>query len=152
MRVDETEGLKGWLIGLAAFFTLIGLIVCYVGYVLLNSEVLKNPSIQLIIEVLKVVATTFGGAAILFNVFYAAKRAKAMDDSAIAANKSAEAALDNAKAALKNAKAAQDKQITERFTKAIELLGSENISIRLGGIYALERIAMDSLKDHFTIM
>ncbi|MBD2086566.1 MULTISPECIES: pentapeptide repeat-containing protein [unclassified Coleofasciculus] len=113
---------------------------------------MKNPVIPTIIEVLKVVATTFGGAAILFNVFYAAKRAKAMDDSAIAANKSAEAALYNAKAALKNAKAAQDKQITERFTKAIELLDSEKISSRLGGIYALKRIAEDSKKDHWTIM
>ncbi|MBD1891503.1 pentapeptide repeat-containing protein [Coleofasciculus sp. FACHB-SPT9] len=75
-----------------------------------------------------------------------------MDDSAIAANKSAEAALDNAKAALKNAEAAQDKQITERFTKAVELLGNDNISIRLGGIYALERIAKDSKKDHWAIM
>ncbi|MBD1902362.1 pentapeptide repeat-containing protein [Coleofasciculus sp. FACHB-125] len=146
---DEIEGLKNRLISLVVFFALIVLIVCYVS---LNSEVLKNPVIPTIIEVLKVVATTFGGAAILFNVFYAAKRAKAMDDSAIAANKSAEAALDNAKAALKNAEAAQDKQITERFTKAVELLASENISIRLGGIYALERIAKDSEKDHWTIM
>ncbi|WP_347276939.1 pentapeptide repeat-containing protein [Coleofasciculus sp. FACHB-64] len=113
---------------------------------------LKRQGVNSVIEGLKIVATTFGGTAILFNVFYAAKRAKAMDDSAIAANKSAEAALDNAKAALKNAEAAQDKQITERFTKAIELLGSENISIRLGGIYALERIAKDSVKDHWTIM
>ncbi|MEP0857985.1 pentapeptide repeat-containing protein [Trichocoleus sp. DQ-U1] len=120
---------------------------------------LKRQGVNSVIEALKIVATTFGGAAILFNVFYAAKRAKAMDDSAIAANKSAEAAnksadaaLDNAKAALKNAEAAQDKQITERFTKAVELLGHENISIRLGGIYALKRIAEDSEKDHWTIM
>ncbi|MEW6499600.1 MAG: pentapeptide repeat-containing protein, partial [Cyanobacteriota bacterium] len=54
--------------------------------------------------------------------------------------------------ALKNAEAAQDKQITERFTKAVELLGHDNISIRLGGIYALKRIAEDSEKDHWTIM
>jgi hypothetical protein len=36
-------------------------------------------------------------------------------------------------------------QITDRFTKAIEQLGSDNLVIRLGGIYALERIAGDSL-------
>src|SRR3954464_8467582 len=35
-------------------------------------------------------------------------------------------------------------QITDRFTRAIEQLGSEKIEIRLGGIYALERIANDS--------
>jgi Pentapeptide repeats (9 copies)/Pentapeptide repeats (8 copies) len=46
----------------------------------------------------------------------------------------------------------EEKQITERFTKAIELLGSKEKDIRLGGIYALERIAKDSPKDHWTIM
>jgi hypothetical protein len=35
-------------------------------------------------------------------------------------------------------------QITERFTRAIEQLGSDNLDIRLGGIYALERIASSS--------
>jgi hypothetical protein len=39
---------------------------------------------------------------------------------------------------------AQESQITDRFTKAIEQLGSDKLAIRLGGIYALERIAKDS--------
>jgi hypothetical protein len=52
----------------------------------------------------------------------------------------------------RNVKAAEEKQITERFSKAVELLGSDKIEIRLGGIYALERIAKDSPKDHWTIM
>ncbi len=46
----------------------------------------------------------------------------------------------------------QEKQITERFSKAIEQLGNKNLSIRLGGIYSLERIAKDSPKDHVTVM
>jgi hypothetical protein len=39
-------------------------------------------------------------------------------------------------------------QITERFTRAVDQLGSNEIDIRLGGIYALERIARDSADDH----
>ncbi len=39
-------------------------------------------------------------------------------------------------------------QITERFTRAIDQLGSEELDVRLGGIYALERIARDSKHDH----
>ena len=39
-------------------------------------------------------------------------------------------------------------QITDRFTKAIEQLGHEAIDVRLGGIYALERIARDSADDY----
>lgn len=42
-------------------------------------------------------------------------------------------------------------QITERYTKAIEQLGSTGLDVRLGGIYALERIAVDCARDHPTI-
>jgi hypothetical protein len=48
-------------------------------------------------------------------------------------------------------------QITNRFTQAVAQLGSElmdgnpNLEVRLGGIYALERIARDSPRDHWTI-
>lgn len=47
---------------------------------------------------------------------------------------------------------AQEGQITERFTRAIEQLGSTEMAIRLGGIYALERIANDSDKDYWSII
>ena len=43
-------------------------------------------------------------------------------------------------------------QVTDRFTKAIEQLGSDKLDVRIGGIYALERIARDSAKDHPTVM
>jgi uncharacterized protein YjbI with pentapeptide repeats len=46
----------------------------------------------------------------------------------------------------------QEGQITDRFTKAISQLGDPKLEVRLGGIYALERIAKDSEKDHWTIM
>jgi hypothetical protein len=49
--------------------------------------------------------------------------------------------------------ATQEKQITERFSKAVEQLGNEeSITVRLGAIYSLERIAKDSKDDHWTIM
>jgi uncharacterized protein YjbI with pentapeptide repeats len=47
-------------------------------------------------------------------------------------------------------------QITDRFTRAIEQLGAreggeKQVEIRLGGIYALERMARDSERDCWTI-
>ena len=48
--------------------------------------------------------------------------------------------------------ATEEGQITERFTQAIQQLGDDKMAIRLGGIYALERIAKDSKKDHGPIM
>ena len=52
----------------------------------------------------------------------------------------------------RNLQVAEDKQVTERFSKAIEQLGSDKLEVRLGGIYSLERIARDSERDHWTIM
>jgi uncharacterized protein YjbI with pentapeptide repeats len=44
-------------------------------------------------------------------------------------------------------------QITERFTKAIDQLDhAKALEVRLGAIYALERIARDSERDHWPIM
>ena len=42
-------------------------------------------------------------------------------------------------------------QITERYTRAIDQLGHDQLDVRLGGIYALERIARDSVADRATI-
>ena len=51
-----------------------------------------------------------------------------------------------------NLRVTEEGKLTERFSKAVELLGSKELGIRLGGIYALERIARDSQKDHWTVM
>jgi hypothetical protein len=57
----------------------------------------------------------------------------------------------------RNIKVAQEGQITDRFTKAIEQLGAvdasgkKKLEVRLGGIYALERIANQSERDYWPI-
>ena len=43
-------------------------------------------------------------------------------------------------------------QVTDRYTKAIEQLGSDKLDVRIGGIYALERVSRDSARDHSTVM
>lgn len=59
----------------------------------------------------------------------------------------------NLKATQRNVLVAEEKQITERFSKAVEMLSNESsIHTRLGGIYALKRIAKDSAKDHRQVM
>jgi hypothetical protein len=47
---------------------------------------------------------------------------------------------------------AEQGQVTDRYTKAIDQLGSDRLDVRIGGIYALERIARDSPRDHPTVM
>ena len=42
--------------------------------------------------------------------------------------------------------------VTDRYTKAVEQLGCDAMSVRIGGIYALERIFRDSPNDQPTIV
>ena len=43
----------------------------------------------------------------------------------------------------RNFSLARQGQVADRYTKAIEQLGSDKLDVRIGGIYALERIADD---------
>lgn len=82
------------------------------------------------IQLVTTVAQTVGGIAILFSLYLA----------------------------WENLITARDGQITERFTRAVNQLeavdkdGNPAIEIRLGGIYALERISKESSKDYWSIM
>ncbi|MFG2004824.1 pentapeptide repeat-containing protein [Spirillospora sp. NPDC048911] len=84
-------------------------------------------------------------------------------NNAVSARRSAQAAQDTAEAARRSAEITERGQqrshelteqglVTGRYTTAIEQLGSGSLDIRLGGIYALERIAADSTRDHPTVM
>ncbi|MEV3852642.1 pentapeptide repeat-containing protein [Streptomyces microflavus] len=46
---------------------------------------------------------------------------------------------------------AKEGQITDRYTAAVGNLGEDKMDVRLGGIYALERIMQDSRRDQPTI-
>lgn len=54
----------------------------------------------------------------------------------------------NTRIAQRNMEIAEAGKITDRFSKAVEQLGNDKLEIRLGGIYALERITLDSARDH----
>ena len=51
-----------------------------------------------------------------------------------------------------NLHVSQEGQITDRFTRAVDQLGSDDPTVRLGGIYAMERIARDSPRDYGPVM
>ncbi|KZB84792.1 pentapeptide repeat-containing protein [Amycolatopsis regifaucium] len=57
--------------------------------------------------------------------------------------------------AQKQAAVAEQGQFTDRYTKAVEQAGKqgdEHLQVRLGGLYALERLAHDSPRDQQTII
>ena len=102
-------------------------------------------------------ATILGGLAVLAGAGLTLRNVRAAEKSAEIARDNAETARrvaeQNAETAQKNIKIAEDKQITDRFTSAVTNLSADDkMAQRLGGIYALERIARDSPEDHWTVM
>jgi len=73
------------------------------------------------------------------------------------ASTQARTAIEQAETANRQALIAERGQLTDRFSKAIEQLGQDgtdgkpNLPVRLGAIYALERIARDSKDDAQTV-
>ncbi|MEV7099637.1 pentapeptide repeat-containing protein [Amycolatopsis sp. NPDC051045] len=47
---------------------------------------------------------------------------------------------------------AADRRVTELYTMAVEQLGSDNAAVRVGGLYALERLAQDNKSHRQTIV
>ncbi|MCA2212138.1 hypothetical protein [Jidongwangia harbinensis] len=43
-------------------------------------------------------------------------------------------------------------QITERYTRAVDQIGNDKLAVRIGGIYALERVGRDSGADRRTVV
>ncbi|MCA1994464.1 MAG: hypothetical protein LDL41_20820, partial [Coleofasciculus sp. S288] len=141
MQRNDTESLKLWLIFLVSGFVLLSLLIIFVPIV----QELIHRFIEPQTQELQITATAFGGLLLVINAYYAAKRAEAMDKTAIAAAETLEISR-------KNAELTEDRLITERFSRAVEQLVNDNIAVRLGGIYSLERIAKDSKKDGMTIL
>jgi hypothetical protein len=84
------------------------------------------------------IAQIVGGFALLVGLYFTYENVKV--------------AQENAKTAQDNLRLTEEGKITDRFSKAVEMLGSEKLDVRLGGIYALERICRDSQRDHWTVM
>ena len=89
-------------------------------------------------EARRTVVQAIGALALLLTLWATLRRTKAAEETATAS--------------LETVKATIDGQINERYIKAIELLGREELQLALGGIYALERIARDSDRDHWTVV
>ncbi len=108
--------------------------------------------------------TVTGGVA-LFSGFLAILRSEEDNRRNEIAQKQADIAFRQSNIALRQSKTANDHNkiteqglITDRINKAVESLGKINqkdapiLEVRIGALYALERIAQDSIQDHIRIM
>lgn len=91
--------------------------------------------IGLKIEIIKTAASILGGVFFLLTLLFTYQNLRLTEEK-----NRADLLMD------------QERHRTDLFVKAINQLGSDKLEVRLGGIYALERIAWDSEKDHWPIM
>jgi hypothetical protein len=95
-------------------------------------------------DLIQALGWIMAGLAGIVGVYFTWRNLKATQRNMENTHKSTQEQLNTAQAQLR---VAQEGQITERFTKVIEQLGEEDdndeprLEIRIGGIYALERIA-----------
>jgi hypothetical protein len=140
-----------WLAPLAlillAFFTIIFVLLIkvpelyYADWALADDLTTKD-LLQRQNEMRSSIATVLGGTALLVGLYLTYRNLKLTQETAQNTQKTAQ----------ENLRLTEEGKITDRFSKAIEQLGSDKLQIRLGGIYALERIAKDSARDHWPVM
>jgi hypothetical protein len=113
------------------------------------SQCTPQERFQLENEARKTLAEVIGGLVLISGLFFTWRSLEATQENLNLSHASAESSLLISKQTLLSASEAQ---ITERFTKAIEHLGSNNMNVRIGALYALERIANDSFRDYWPTM
>ena len=95
-------------------------------------------------RILEFVGVGMGGVLLAIGAAIAHRRAVAMEDAAKAQAKAAEAQAKAAKAQAEANKGAENGRRQERLKNAIEHLGHESDSVRLGGAYELFHLARDT--------
>ncbi|PAV12500.1 hypothetical protein ASJ81_20330 [Methanosarcina spelaei] len=156
---------KIW-IGLYVIFST-GLLYCYPPFQVSHFGI-NNATVNATLEnqYRATLAQILGGGAVLVGIYFAWKNLEVAQATLKSDQETSQKKLEVALATLDsnmktdqgNLKVSQEGQITERFTRAVDQLGAIDqlgnpaIEIRLGGIYALERIANESEKDHWPIM
>lgn len=138
-----------WIVVYPALSLVIVLAIAYFFWIVPSRELRNHqPSLQpkdyLELEgtIRAGLAQAIGGTAILLGLFFTWRNIRATERNLETSYQTS----------AKNLSLAHEGQITERFTKAIDQLGSEKLQVRLGGIYALERIARDSKPDYWPVV
>ena len=103
-------------------------------------------------RILEFVGVGMGGALLAIGAAIANRRAKAMAETANAQTKAAEAQAQAAQQQATANRGAEDGRRQERLKNAIEHLGHESDSVRLGGAYELFHLARDTEDLRQTVM
>jgi hypothetical protein len=130
------------LLRVKALTPLAGTVLCIVIEAALLALYLRPHGYDQRKDYAQVLAGLAAGTVVLVQLFYTS-RTLAATESNIEQSR---------QATLKREEIDRDGQIADRYSRAVEQLANEMPTIRLGGIYALEQIAKDSQKHHWTAM
>src|SRR5215208_3503783 len=146
-------------VGGLALYLLLGLFLWWLLQRYVDPSAIKNPSKEATAkkDLLQALGFIMAGVAGAIGIYFTWRGQRITQINLQLTQEAQEQNQKNTLAQLENAEEelsiTREGQITERFTRAIDQLGSDELEIRLGGIYALERIAKDSPKrDYATIM
>ncbi|MFN6460403.1 MAG: pentapeptide repeat-containing protein [Nostoc sp. DedVER02] len=113
----------------------------------------NQEKIEYINQALTTLAIIIGGLALITNAYYTSRLSLDENQNLLTQLLAGTLTWDNnIVTGINNTQATIEEIVPERFCKAIEQLGNEKIETRFAAIYALEQIAKDSHKDHWTIM
>ncbi|MBD2530342.1 pentapeptide repeat-containing protein [Nostoc flagelliforme FACHB-838] len=151
MSFIKTNGLTSLLIFISVLFIVsFTLILSFIATIQGFST---QDKIEYITQALTTIAIIIGGLALIINAYYTSKVSLDESQSLLTQLLAGTLAWDkNIENGINHPQLTPQEIVSERFSKAIEQLGSEKIETRFAAIYALERIAKDSSKDHWTIM
>lgn len=118
---------------LVLFFLVVGFLALWRIPIYQTKDITTDPArtFELENQARGTVATALGGAAVLFGVWAAYRQLRTVEDTLALS---------------------QSGQVSERFTRAIDQLTSPKLEARLGGIYSLERLALDHATHHWTVV
>ncbi len=151
MSFIKTNGLTTLLVFVSVIFILsFTLIILFFE----NIQGFSNQEkIEYITQALTTIAIIIGGLALILNAYYTSRLSLDENHSLLTQLLAGTLAWDNNIVnCINQTQLTPQEIVSERFSKAIEQLGNEKIETRFAAIYALERIAKDSPKDHWTIM
>lgn len=143
MSARKTDALKSQLIAIAMMF-IVSPSLFFIAFSR-SERVSEKAKFDSVAQGMSSTATFFLGIAVMVNAYYTAKRAEAETKNAIATERSNEINQ-------RNLEVMRSRLITDRFMTAVSQLGNEYTATRAGAIYSLERVAHESVKEHWTVM
>ena len=169
-KLTKRRGGKAAVIGVSILL-LIVLIASSLAYLWVPAQLINDPENKLtvdqrierenqvrtnLVQLIATFAQIVGGAVLLAGLYFTWRNIQATETNVELALQTAENNLKISRQTLENSRT---DQLADRFIKAVEQLGksdepgkANNLSFRLGGIYALEKVAKDSPEDHWRVM